>query len=621
VCGIAGFLHLDAGQNADELVLRRMTEAIVRRGPDGEGAYFERNLALGHRRLSIIDVAGGSQPMTSGDGSLVIVFNGEIYNYLELMDDLRRLGHQFKSNSDTEVLLEGYAEWGLGIHDRLNGMWAFALWDRNKRRLVLSRDRLGEKPLYYAVHNNTLVFGSELKCLLAYGMPREPDLSLSEIFLSFGYIPAPYSFIKGTRKLEAGQYLIADGDRITYRKYWELPTIDERHLECDRAAVHGRFEELLSDSVRLRMRSDVAFGAFLSGGLDSASIVTLMTDHSRHPLETFTVGFREKDYDESDLAKSVAQKVGSHHHEQIVESSSLDAGITEVLDACDEPFGDPAVIPTALIAQYARQHVKMVLTGDGGDEVLSGYNSYQSENFAALWHHVPAALRHTADGALALMAGLGTTNLRLRARQYRRVLQTSLQPFQDRLYTKAAYGPPDIVQRLVAPLGRDVIAAQEYLSDFMRQCPYRDSFYRMMYYHLKLTLPDQMLAKVDRMTMRHSLEARVPFLDHRLVEYMLSVSKTVKMRALERKSVLRSTVGRRLPPALLRARKRGFAVPLRLWFGNEPFVRRFGKLRGDAVGGLDMRAAQPAVLDNAAGKADYGNFIWMMMVYAGWFSV
>lgn len=619
MCGIAGFLHLDAGRNADELVLRRMTEAVARRGPDGEGAYIERNLALGHRRLSIIDVAGGSQPMTSGDGSLVIVFNGEIYNYVELREDLRRLGHQFRSSSDTEVLLEGYAEWGLGLHERLNGMWAFALWDRKNRRLVLSRDRLGEKPLYYAVHDNTLVFGSELKSLLAYGMPREPDLGLSEIFLTLGYIPAPYSFIKGTRKLEAGQCLIADGNRITYRKYWDLPTIDEHYLESNQATAHGKFDELFSDSVRLRMRSDVAFGAFLSGGLDSASIVTVMTDHSRHPLETFAVGFCEKEYDESDLARAVAERVGSHHHEQTIEPTSLDEGIRQVLDACDEPYGDAAALPTGLIAKYARQQVKMVLTGDGGDEVLSGYLGYQSEKLAALWHRVPAAFQHAADGALALITGLGTINVSLRARQYRRVLQTSLQPFEDRLYAKAAYGPPNIVRQLVAPLGRDVIPAREYLSDFMRQCPYRDGFYRLMYYHLKLTLPDQMLAKVDRMTMRHSLEARVPFLDHRLVEYMIGVSKSVKMLGWERKSVLRATIGRRLPPALLKARKKGFVVPLRLWFGNEQFIERFKKLSRNEVGGLDMGAARQAILDNAHGKADYGNFIWMMMVYAGWF--
>jgi asparagine synthase (glutamine-hydrolysing) len=597
-----------------------MTEALQRRGPDGEGAYVEGSLALGHRRLSIIDVAGGTQPMASHDGSLVIAFNGEIYNYIELREELRRLGHHFRTNSDTEVILEGFAEWGLGIHDRLNGMWAFALWDRKNRRLVLSRDRLGEKPLYYAVHDNTLVFGSELKSLLAYGMPREPNQDLSEIFLTLGYIPAPFSFMKGTWKLEAGQYLIADGNRITYRKYWDLPTIDEHHLESNQATVQGKFDELFSDSVRLRMRSDVAFGAFLSGGLDSASIVTVMTDHSRHPLETFTVGFREKEYDESDLARAVAWKAGSHHHEQIVESSSLDESISEILGACDEPFGDSAAIPTALIAKYARQHVKMVLTGDGGDEVLSGYNSYQSEKFAALWRRVPAAFQHAANGALALITGLGTINVGLRARQYRRVLQTSLQPFEDRLYAKAAYGPPNIVRRLVEPLGRDVIPAREYLGDFMRQCPYRDSFYRLMYYHLKLTLPDQMLAKVDRMTMRHSLEARVPFLDHRLVEYMVGVSKTVKMRGWERKSVLRESIGRRLPPALLKARKKGFVVPLRLWFGNEQFIERFKKLSHSEVGGLDMRAAQQAVLDNAQGKADYGNFIWMIMIYAGWFS-
>jgi asparagine synthase (glutamine-hydrolysing) len=557
--------------------------------------------------------------MASHDGSLVIVFNGEIYNYIELREELCRLGHQFRSNSDTEVLLEGYAEWGLGLHDRLNGMWAFAIWDKNKRQLVLSRDRLGEKPLYYAVHDQTLYFGSELKSLLACGIPRDPDLSLTEIYLTFGYIPAPYSFIRGTRKLEPGHFLLVDDSRVENKKYWDLPYIPEQEMHTDHVTVCERFNELFHDSVRLRMRSDVPFGAFLSGGLDSASIVTVMSGLSRHPLETFTVGFHEKDYDESELARAVAQRVGSHHHEQTVEVASLDEELREVLGACDEPFGDSAAIPTSLIAKHARKQVKMVLTGDGGDETLSGYNAYQSEKFATIWQRTPAPIRLAADGILALVTGIGPVKENLRARQLRRVLQTSLLPFNDRLFTKATFGSPAIVRSMVAPLERTAVSAREFLADFMGRCRYEDDFYRLMYYNLKLTLPDQMLAKVDRMTMHHSLEARVPFLDHRLVEYMVGVSKTVKMRGWERKSVLRSTIGRQLPPALLKARKKGFVVPLRLWFGNEQFIERFKKLSHSEVGGLDMRAAQQAVLDNAKGKADYGNFIWMMMIYAGWF--
>ena len=320
MCGITGIFHFDPSRNANESLLRKMTDTLSHRGPDGEGYFCKNNIGLGHRRLSIIDLSTGDQPMFNEDKSIAIIFNGEIYNYVELKDELKDRGCKFRTGSDTEVIIRAYETWGTDCQGKLNGMWAFALWDERKGQLFISRDRIGEKPLFYTTRDNTFVFGSEIKSILAHGCPATPNPELTELYLTLGYIPAPYTFYKNISKLQAGHYLTIGPGSVQEKKYWDLPEIDEDHMISDKKQVYENFEGLLKDSVRIRMRSDVPYGAFLSGGLDSAGIVALMSEISKEPVRTFTIGSDKKMFDERKLAAEVAQKFFAAH-------SGLEAGI------------------------------------------------------------------------------------------------------------------------------------------------------------------------------------------------------------------------------------------------------------------------------------------------------
>lgn len=617
MCGIAGYLHLEKERIADPSVVRRMTTRIAHRGPDGEGFYVKDNLALGHRRLAIIDLSTGDQPMITDDGNLVIIFNGEIYNYLELKQELLTLGHTFRTQSDTEVILKAYQQWGNDFQNKLNGMWAFALWDHRNATMLLSRDRLGEKPLYYAIHDNTVIFGSELKCILEYGIVAQPDFELTELYFCLSFIPAPYTFYKGIKKLEAGHFLRVKGDRITESKYWEIEPVREGDLIRDKKKVYQVFEETLYDSVKIRMRSDVSFGAFLSGGLDSAAVLALMSRSSKIPVETFTIGFHQKEFDERALAQAVATQFGSNHHEHLVEPEAFEESIHHVLRHFDEPFGDSSAIPTGYVSKYAAQHVKMVLTGDGGDEVLSGYPSYQGEKFAQLYGRLPGPMQ---AGMPALAKGIShvfTGATRYKVNRVARVLASSGLSFEKRLISKM-WATPELVDQLLTQPERR-IGISDFLNDFWSRFPAKDPFYRLMYYHLKVVLPDDYLVKVDRMSMSYSLETRVPFLDYRLVEFMTRVDRRVKMERFTRKSVLRNTIGQALPKALLRAPKKGFGVPLREWFKKDSFDEKMQSLsKGDF--GLDTEVLKGLVAANKQGKQDLGNFLWMILVYKQWLS-
>jgi len=616
MCGIAGILYRDRSRDVDQDLLARMTNVLGHRGPDSSGFHRVPGLGLGHRRLAIIDPAAGHQPMQDPASGNVIVYNGEVYNYVELRSELEALGATFATDSDTEVILKAWDRWGAGCLARLNGMWAFALWDVRRGELFVARDRLGIKPLHYVVDDNRFMFGSEIKSLFAGGVPRQPDPELLDVYLALGYIPAPHSFYRGVHKLKAGHYLVTDGSRTEIRQYWDLPQVAEGDMRTDRAAVQEEFGALLTDAVRISMRSDVPFGAFLSGGLDSASVVTLMADQTPLPVQTFTIGFAEAGYDERELARLVARQVGADHHEQVVEPGDLATTLDAVAFHYDEPFGDSSAIPTGYVSRLAASRVKMVLTGDGGDELLSGYQAYQAEKFAAGWQRLPRPVRRLAEGALGGAAGLARGSARYTLNRYERLVRTASWPFTERLLGKAAW--LDDAGRAALLGGQRVIPVADVLAELMKDCPWTDPFYRLMYFNLKVSLPDDMLTKVDRMTMAASLEARVPLLDYRLVELMAGVHKDVKLRGYTRKAVLRDTVGRRLPAPLLRAGKRGFVVPLRAWFraGDlaAPLLAPGGT--GTSLGdfGLSPAAIGDLIGRHRAGAADHGNLLWMLLV-------
>jgi asparagine synthase (glutamine-hydrolysing) len=610
MCGITGVLHFDNDRKVVGSILQKMTDVIRHRGPDGEGFFINDNIGLGHRRLSIIDLATGDQPMYNRDNSIALVFNGEIYNYVELREELRNYGIHFRTNSDTEVVIKAYEKWGVDCLNRLNGMWAFALWDDNKKELFLSRDRVGEKPLFYTVFDNSFVFGSEIKVLFKYGIPREPDLEFLELYLFLTNIPEPHSFFKGVKKLQAGHYIIVKDGIVSEKKYWDLPEIDEDNMLNDKREIYDKFEYLLKDSVKIRMRSDVPFGAFLSGGLDSSSIVALMAELSNYPVETFTIGFHEKAFDESRLAQEVSERFSTHHNHNYVVPDSFDEALNRAVFHYDEPFGDSSAIPTGYISKYARQRVKMVLTGDGGDEVLSGYNSYQGIKITSMYQKIPSFLRYTMPYLFSFISKPLRGNVRYKANRLVNVCKAANFDFNTRLMRKMPYINYETVGKLLGNRNK-VLKIEDYITDFMNKTNYNDDFYRMMYWNFKQNLPNDYLVKVDRMSMAYSLEARIPFLDYRLIEFMAHVDRNVKMQGFERKSILRNTTGNKLPASLLNAPKKGFGVPLREWFKGNIFEQRFKNMSIDKL--LDKRTLEDVFRKNLIGKVDHGNFIWGLL--------
>ena len=616
MCGITGIFHQDRARRVDGDTLRRMTRVIAHRGPDGEGFYEDGNVGLGHRRLAIIDLATGKQPMYSSDGDVVLVFNGEIYNYVELKDELSNLGHEFATTSDTEVIIAGYKQWGLDCQKKLNGMWALALWDAKRKQLLLSRDRMGEKPLHYSVKDGTLTFGSEIKSLLAYRSDYQPATELLHVYLSLGYVPAPYTLYSGISRLLPGHYLVVRDDVVEDRTYWDLPSITESDMRRDSERIYREFEEYFLDSVRIRMRSDVPFGAFLSGGLDSASVVAAMSAQSSLPVETFTIGFAERGFDERHLAKEVAEHFRTNHHEQVAAPEMFDEALEKILLHFDEPFGDASAIPVGMVSGIARRHVTMALTGDGGDEVLSGYTSYVTEKITESYRSIPSPLRHVVRSSTNLAARVARGGLRYRLNSGERFLRLAEHSFNQRAISKMSTLGPDWIRKLV-PDGVAQFEFADFFSSALAKCPFNDSFYKLMYFQLKVSLPDDMLTKVDRMSMSHSLETRLPFLDPRLVELTYQVHRDVKMPGHTRKDVLRQTIGRRLPESLLKAPKMPFSVPLREWFKQNDFDTRLRTLESQDFG-LNSGVIRNIVDANRSGQKDYGDFIWRLFVLKRW---
>ncbi|MBA2613507.1 MAG: asparagine synthase (glutamine-hydrolyzing) [Bacteroidetes bacterium] len=612
MCGITGILHFDKQRTVDDLKLKKITEIINYRGPDGDGFYFNKNIGLGHRRLSIIDLSTGNQPMYSHDKNIVIVLNGEIYNYIELRKELIEKGHKFKTTSDTEVVLKAYEEWGIDCQNKFNGMWAFAIWDERKQQLFLSRDRIGEKPLHYAAWDNSLIFGSEIKSLLAYGIPKEPQLEFLEIYSVFKYIPSPFSFYKHIKKLMPGHYIIANNNGFKEYKYWDLPLIEEDNMFKNANQVHERFTELFEDSIKIRMRCDVPFGAFLSGGLDSASIVALMSGNSKFPINTFTIGYKENEFDESKLAELVAKKFNTNHHLGTVNSDNFTEALNTVVNHYDEPFGDSSAIPTGYVSKFAAQKVKMVLTGDGGDEVLSGYTSYQGIKFAQKYQSLPLSIQKFLPEAANISSKALSGKYRYKLNRINHLLLTSSKGFNQRLLEKQSKPGRSILKSLIDPKIK-TWKVEDYFNDVMNKCPYKDDFYKQMYLNFKYDLPEDMLVKVDRMSMAYSLETRVPFLDHRLIEFMVGVDKNVKMQGWQRKSVLRNTVAKKLPAELLKASKKGFRVPVREWFKNKVIQDHLLNFTGSGSV-FNINTIQKLINDNAEGKNDNGNLLWSLLV-------
>ena len=547
----------------------------------------------------------------NADGSLALVYNGELYNYLELREELRALGRLFRTESDTEVILQAYEEWGTDCLARFNGMWAFALWDARNQRLFCARDRLGEKPFFYSECSGAFLFGSEVKALFAAGIARDINEEMLDAILCFTFLPAPYTAYAGIRKLPAGCFLIANGQRVSVQRYWQMPSYRFDELRNDAERIEAQFEELFFDSVRLRMRSDVPVGAFLSGGLDSASVVAAMSAVTPQRVRTCTIGFAGGGNDERHLARLVADRFNTEHSETLVGREDA-AGLLKTLAwHFDEPFGDTSALPTYVVSKIARQLVTVVLTGDGGDEVLGGYPVHQSEKFVSVWQGLSVRVRSPMASVLRMVLGMAPGRA---ARRVQRVLESAEQDFVSRLLGKQI-GFSAAERRQLLGGNPRVRPAREFINEALAPARARDGIGLLNYWLHTVALPERYLCKVDRCSMAHSLESRVPFLDPRLVELLAQVSPAVKMRGLTRKSILRATTGRQLPGPLLKAGKRGFAPPMEAWLEQDSEGGRSELWRPLATSGLFSSEGLAGLRETAA-SGRRPNGIWALSMLA-----
>ena len=613
MCGIAGYCLKDG--NADAALVRAMCDVIRHRGPDDAGYLTTGSAALGMRRLSIIDLSTGHQPMSNEDGSIWVVFNGEIYNFGELRDWLRQRGHQFKTASDTEVLVHLYEEEGAAGATRLRGMFAYAIWDARKRSLLLVRDRLGKKPIYYAALPEGLYFGSELKCLRVAGIPLEIDEQALRLYFQFSWIPDPWTIFKAARKLPPGCWLEVDASgQHRVERYWAMPeTSAAPHAHVSEQEMQTEIRRKLDESVRIRMVADVPLGAFLSGGIDSSAVVASMALQSDAPVKTFSIGFEEAQYNELDYARLVAERYQTDHHEIVVRPNAMDL-VEKLVRDFDEPFADSSAIPTYIVSEFAARHVKVALSGDGGDELFGGYEILQSLPRLDSYGRIPAAAR-TALGLFS--------NLLPYSAKGKNLLHMMSRNSALERYFESNYAPYQMRRRLVNPAWM-LDPDYSYL-DSMPDCfPQGDAdlLSTVLYFEATSKLAGDMLVKVDRMSMLASLEVRCPLLDHELAELAARVPNKWKVQNGRGKAIWIDSIADRLPPELLNRSKMGFAVPLGPWMRGPLRELMWDYLTGAAFTGRGLVNAafvRHMLEEHQSGRRDNRTWLWALLVLEMWF--
>jgi asparagine synthase (glutamine-hydrolysing) len=619
MCGIAGIFYPELPKPVDARRVRAMADVLAHRGPDGSGVWTAPGVGLGHRRLSIIDLEGGAQPMLSADGRLALSYNGEIYNFREVKTELEQLGHAFASHSDTEVILAGWRQWGPACLERFNGMFAFALYDAAEDCLFLARDRLGVKPLHLAeLPDGALVFASELKGLLAHPMlRREPDPRAIEDYLAFGYVPDDSSIVAGVRKLPAGHYLLVRRGRAVPRptRWWDVDFTGPSRASA--ADLEQEMVHRLREAVRSRMVADVPLGAFLSGGVDSSAVVAFMAEASRSAVETCSIGFDEADHDETRYAALVAERFATRHRTRIVAAD--DFGLIDTLvDAFDEPFADASAFGTYRVSQLARETVKVALSGDGADEAMAGYRRYRL--FAAE-EQVRGRL---PDGARTVFSRLGAIYPKLDwAPQFLRAKTTLLALGQSsgEAYADAVSATSRRVRSSIYSRHFDAALqghrAESRYVETMRDAPAEDGLSRAQYADLKIWLPGDILTKVDRTSMAVSLEAREPLLDHRLVEFAAKLPPRMRLRGGSGKWLMKKALASYLPDEVLHRRKMGFVTPISAWFRGPLADTAAAVARSSAfaeLGWFDEAAIARIAADHRSGRAEHGRLLWQLLM-------
>lgn len=612
MCGIAGFIDLQRSHENAEQLIDSMCKVIRHRGPDEQGVWVGEGVALGMRRLSIIDVTGGHQPIFNEDRSILVVFNGEIYNYQELQRELQERGHQFQTNSDTETIVHAYEEYGDDCVKHLRGMFTFALWDSRRQRLLAARDRFGKKPLNYYWDGQRFIFGSEIKSILQAGIPREINSIALDEYLVFGYVPTPNTLFKDVMKVPAAHLLVYEKGQISTKRYWELPFTPT--IQDDEVTAIERTRALLEDAVRVRLMSEVPLGAFLSGGIDSSVVVGLMSSMMSQPVKTFSIGFEEEDFTELPYARQVAKHFGTDHHEFLVKPDLISV-LPQLVWNYDEPFADSSMLPTYYVSKLAREHVTVVLSGDGGDEIFGGYEPYLREYKIS---RIPPVVRTMlATGSLLIPEGVRGKK---RFGSLRYDLPTRCARINKRM-----------------PVSRSEMYSKEYFAhvcdhdpnerhlSLYQEAAHLDLLTQMQYVDAHVYLPDDILVKVDKASMFNSLETRAPLLDQDLAEYVTSLQPSLRIHNGTLKYLLKQVAKDLLPASILSRPKQGFGVPIKHWFR--------GDLLGYAREVLESPQArqrgifQPQFIHNTLAKhakttlVDYSSAIWVLLCLELWFRI
>ena len=617
MCGIAGQFLFGQVETVSSDMLKRMCDSISHRGPDDEGYYINGPIGLGHRRLSIIDLDSGKQPIANEDQTIWVVFNGEIYNYVELREFLISRGHIFSTNTDTEVIVHLYEEQGEEFLSSLRGMFAIALWDERKRVLLLARDRVGKKPLYYSIiPEKGLLFGSEIKAILQDpDVKRELNPEALDAYLTLLYVPAPLSMFRNIQKLPAGHLLVCSQEKVTIREFWDLHYAPATAARED--DLVEELEAIFRESVRIRLRSDVSIGAFLSGGVDSSSVVAVMADLMNRPVVTCAVGFQEEEHNELRYAREIADRFRCNHHEQIIQLDVEDL-VPRIVRFFDEPFGDSSAIPTYCVSQIARQYAKVVLSGDGGDEIFAGYSRHYLQR-------LEQRLRRLLFGPLgsALVSSIGGWLPAMKGKETLKKLGMSPDYAYAYKHANFLFRPED---------KQDLYSAELFAScesfdpsapfrAYYNRCESSDSLDRALYVDIKTYLADDILVKVDRMSMAHALEVRSPLLDHKLLEFTATIPPALKLKGRTTKYLLKKVMGKYLPRQVFTRPKHGFTMPIGEWL-KKPLRGMAEECllspRAEQRGLFNSKTIRRLWSDHVSGKQDYSHQLWMLLIFELW---
>lgn len=619
MCGLCGLFNIGTHEPVRALLLKAMADTIAHRGPDAEGFYTAGPIGLAHRRLSIIDLEGGQQPMASSDGSVVVVFNGEIYNFPELRRELEQKGYSFKSKSDTEVIIYLYQEVGERCFEQLRGMFAIAIWDARKRQVVLARDRVGKKPLFYYYDGKRCAFGSEMKTILEVpGISREVDLEALSDYFSLLYVPAPKSIFKHIRKIKPGHYAVVSEQGFREVEYWDLTFA---HVE--ERSEQEWIEQLLSvyrEAVRIRLMSDVPLGAFLSGGVDSSSVVALMSELMGESVITSSIGFKDKEFDELDYARLIAKQFKTRHHEQIVEPDAA-AILDRLVWHYDEPFADSSSIPTYYVSKVAREHVTVALSGDGGDEAFAGYRRYMMDvRENAIRGMIPSVVRRAVFSPLAAL--YPKADWAPRVFRGKATFESLAGSHIEGYFRSVSACRPEIKRALIhQDVQREL---KEYntldlFRSYYDRAGTEDPLSRIQYVDIKTYLPDDILVKVDRASMANSLEVRAPMLDHRLMELTTRMPSSLKLKGVIGKYILKKSLEKMLPNDVLYRKKMGFAVPLASWLRQDLKPMAESLLldsRADAM--LDKQGIERIWKEHQSGLRNRATELWTVLMFRMW---